>query len=134
LLVDGTISTDQVEISEHIVQFYKNLYVEQFSWWPMLDDLSFDYIGEVEANWLERDFEKGEVLEVVKDMNGDNGRSPNSYSMMFFQACWDVLEEDLMKVFHDFHARGSFERSLNATFISPILKIYGAIDFKVSPD
>ena len=84
----------------------------------MLDDLSFDNIGEVEANWLERDFKKGAVLEVVKDMNGDNGRSPDSYSMTFFQACWDVLEEDLMKVFHDFHARGNFKRRLNATFIT----------------
>jgi hypothetical protein len=30
----------------------------------MLDNLSFDSIGEVDANWLERDFEEGEVLEV----------------------------------------------------------------------
>jgi hypothetical protein len=30
--------------------------------------------------------------------------------MMFFLACWDVLKEDIMKVFHDFPARGKFER------------------------
>jgi hypothetical protein len=42
------------------VQFYNNLYSEQFSWWPKLDGLSFDSIGEVEANWLERVFEEGE--------------------------------------------------------------------------
>jgi hypothetical protein len=47
--------------------------------------------------------------------------------MTFFQACWDVLKEDIMKVFHDFYARGNFERSLNATFIALILKISGAI-------
>lgn len=28
LLVDGTIYTDRVEISEHIVLFYRNLYIE----------------------------------------------------------------------------------------------------------
>jgi hypothetical protein len=27
----------------------------------MLDSLSFDFIGDVEASWLERDFEEGEV-------------------------------------------------------------------------
>jgi hypothetical protein len=41
LLIDGTLSTNRVEISEHIVQFYKKLYTEQFSWqafvgWPFL--------------------------------------------------------------------------------------------------
>jgi hypothetical protein len=35
-----------------------------------------------------------------------------------------------MKVFHDFHASGKFERSLNAVFLVLIPKILGAIDSK----
>ena len=35
-----------------------------------------------------------------------------------------------MKVFHDFHARGKFERNLNATFISLIPNISGVVDLK----
>jgi hypothetical protein len=31
LLIDGTISTNQSEICEHMVQFYKKLYIEQFN-------------------------------------------------------------------------------------------------------
>jgi hypothetical protein len=31
LLIDGTLSTNLVEISEHIVKFYKEFYIEQFS-------------------------------------------------------------------------------------------------------
>jgi hypothetical protein len=58
LLIDGTISTNRLEISEHIVQFYNELYTEQFSWKPLLDDLSFDSIDEAEASSLERDFEE----------------------------------------------------------------------------
>jgi hypothetical protein len=50
--------------------------------------------------------------------------------MAFFQACWDVLRMDIMKVFSDFHARGKFEKSLNASFITLIPKIPGAIDLK----
>jgi hypothetical protein len=42
LLIDGTISTSRLEINEHIVQLYRNLYTEQFSWRPFLDGLSFD--------------------------------------------------------------------------------------------
>jgi len=53
----------------------------------MLDDLSFDSVGEVEAYWLERDFEEWEILEVVKAMNGDKALDPDGYSTAFFQAC-----------------------------------------------
>lgn len=59
LLVDGTISTNRLEISENIVQFYKNLYIEQFDWRPLLDNLSFDSISESKVIWLERHFEDG---------------------------------------------------------------------------
>lgn len=50
LIVDDTISTDYFEINEHIVQFYNNLYTERLSWRPNLNGLSFESIGEVEAN------------------------------------------------------------------------------------
>ena len=46
LLIDGTISTNQLEINKHIAQFYNKLYAEQFSWRPLLDCLFFDYIDE----------------------------------------------------------------------------------------
>jgi hypothetical protein len=39
LLIDGTVSTNWVEISGHFVQFYKKLYTKQFSWRPLLDGL-----------------------------------------------------------------------------------------------
>jgi hypothetical protein len=42
--------------------------------------------------------------------------------MAFFQACWDVLEVDIMNVFHDVHAKGMFEKSFNASPITLILK------------
>lgn len=50
----------------------------------------------------------------MKAINGDKALGPNGYSMAFFQALWVVLKEDIMKVFHEFHSCGKFERSLNA--------------------
>jgi hypothetical protein len=66
----------------------------------------------------------------VKAMNGDKASGPDGYSLAFFQVFWVVLKEDIMKVFHEFHVSGKFERSLNAMFISLILKIPRAIDSK----
>jgi hypothetical protein len=52
------------------------------------------------------------------------------FSMAFFQSCWDVIKVDVMKVFLEFHERGKFEKSLNATFISLIPKKVGAVEVK----
>ena len=78
-----------------------NSYAEQFSLRPLLDGLFFDSIGEAESIWLERRFEVRKVLEVVKVMNGDKAYGHDSISMVFFQDCSDVLNEDFMKVFCD---------------------------------
>jgi hypothetical protein len=123
LVVNGTVCSDQSRIREHIVQFYDNLFTERFSWCTRLDGLLLDSIGGgEEANWLERPFEDDEVFEVVKALNGDKALGPDGFTMGFFQACWEVLKADIMNVFHEFHARGTFEKSLNATFISLIPK------------
>jgi hypothetical protein len=79
---------------------------------------------------LERVFEEEEVRKVVSAMNGDKASGLDGFSMAFFQECWDVLRVDVMKVFSEFHARGLFEESLNASFIALIPKIPGAIDLK----
>jgi hypothetical protein len=80
---------------------------------------------------LKRDFEEGEVLEVVKVMNGEKVLGLDGFSMAFFQAYWVVLKENIiMKVVCDFHDSGKFERSLNATFFALIPKIPGAINSK----
>jgi hypothetical protein len=59
----------------------------------------------------------------VKALNGDKASGHGGYSMAFFQACWVVSKEDIMKVFHDLHARGKFERGDNSpTTVSPCLQ------------
>jgi hypothetical protein len=104
------------------VQFYDNLFTEQFSWQPGLDGLSFDSIGGEEANWLVRPFQDNEVFEVMKALNGEKVPGLNHCTMGFTAACWEVLKVDIMNVFHEFHAKGTFEKSLNATFHSLIPK------------
>jgi len=44
LVVNDSVSTNHAEIREHIVQFYDNLFTEQFSWRPRLDGHIFDWI------------------------------------------------------------------------------------------
>jgi hypothetical protein len=130
LLINGSLTSNVPTMKTHIVQFYSHLYSEQCRWRPKPDGLSFHSIGAEEGSWLERDFEESEVFEVVQAMNGDKAPGPDGFSLAFIKACWVVLKEDIMAVFQEFHSKGSFEKSLNATFISLIPKKVGAVDLK----
>jgi hypothetical protein len=48
LVVNGNMTADLVVIKEHIVNFYKQLYSEQYMWRPKVDGLSFLSIDEGE--------------------------------------------------------------------------------------
>jgi hypothetical protein len=75
-------SSDLVEIKEHIVNYYDKLYTEQSTWRPRVDELSFSSIDAEERIWLERDIE--EVWEVVWDLNGDKALGPDGFAMVLF--------------------------------------------------
>jgi hypothetical protein len=122
LRINGVMSTDPVEIKEHIVNYYNTLYYEQNSWRPRVDEISFSSIDADECTWLECGFEEQEVWEVVWETNGDKALGPDGFSMAFFQKCWAVLKPDIMAVFSEFHNSCQFKRSLNATFVSLIPK------------
>jgi hypothetical protein len=78
---------------------------------------------------MERAFEEEEVRNVVSTMDGDKAPGPDGFSMAFFKECWDVLRGDIMEVFQEFFIGGSFEKSLNVSFISLIPKIPGETNF-----
>jgi hypothetical protein len=122
LNINGAMSKNPMEIKENIVPFYKKLYFEQCSWRPRGDVLSFLSIDVDESTWLQREFEEKEVWDVVRDLNGDKAPGPDGFTMAFFHKCWEILKNDIVAVFSEFHNRGQFEKSLNATFVSLIPK------------
>jgi hypothetical protein len=105
-----------------LVSFYNELFSEDEVRRPLLDGLSFSSIDEEDSLVLDRSFTEEEVLEVVKVMAGDKAPGPDGFSMAFFKGCWATVKEDMMAVFHEFHAKGSFTRSINATVLVLIPK------------
>ena len=41
----------------------------------------------------------------------------DGFTIVVFQDCWDVIKEDLMRVFAEFHNSGIINQSTNASFI-----------------
>ena len=52
-----------------------------------MEGLEFDQIEGLERGWLERRFEKEEILRVVKELEGDKAPSPDGFSMAFYHYC-----------------------------------------------
>ena len=50
LVINGSMSSNYSKIKEHIVQFYNQLYSEQFTWRPKVDGLSFLLIDADKSN------------------------------------------------------------------------------------
>lgn len=71
---------------------------------------------------VKRAFKERKIFKVAKDLNGDKTLGLDSFSIAFFQSCWNVIKEDAVKVFLKFHECGKFIRTLNATFNSLIPK------------
>ena len=120
--VDSFVFEEESEIREKLVDFYESLYQESETWRPTVDGLEFDVITANESALLKRQFDKDEVLQVVKDLQGDKASGPDDFTMAFFQKCWSVIEVDVMGFFDEVYHHCKFERSLNASFIALIPK------------
>uniref|UniRef100_A0A2N9GE37 Reverse transcriptase domain-containing protein n=1 Tax=Fagus sylvatica TaxID=28930 RepID=A0A2N9GE37_FAGSY len=128
LSINGELSSDPQAISECITQFYNHLFMEEDCRRPLLDGLDFSMLSTGEAAGLERPFEEEEVIGVVQGFVGDKAPGPDGFPMAFFQSCWGVVKSDILKMLNHFHELGSFEKSLNATFLALIPKKSEAVE------
>ena len=96
-------------------------------WRAEVDGLSFGYLNFEEAGF-EIPFQEEEIHVALMDMNGDKAPSPDGFTMAFWQDSWDVVKEDVLRVFREFFEHGTFIISLNATFLVLIPKKDGAED------
>lgn len=85
LFVNGSITSAQSAIRDHIVQFYESLFSEQYNWRPRLDAPAFNSLATEEASQLELSFEE------MKGMNRDKAPGLDGFPMAFFQDCWGVI-------------------------------------------
>ena len=128
--MDGVLFEEESDVTDQVVDFYKRLYQELETWRPIIDGLEFAFLDKTERSMLEREFEKEEIIEALKEVEGDKAPGPDGFTMAFFQKCWSVLEGDILAFFKDFHRQCVFEKSLNATFLCLIPKKTNAVNIK----
>ncbi|RVW29709.1 putative ribonuclease H protein [Vitis vinifera] len=58
----------------------------------------------------------------VFQLNKEKAPGPDGFTLAVYQECWDVIKEDLMRWFFEFHTKGVINQSTNATFIAMVPK------------
>ena len=117
ICVDGASFDENSSVKEAVVNFYKKLYEEDYPSRPFLEGLVYDSISENDACDLLREFSKEEVWKAINDLSKEKAPGPDGFNIAFFQSCWSIVKKDVRGLFSEFHSKGVFEKSLNATFI-----------------
>ena len=97
---------------------------------PTMDGLDFACIEEEERLSLEKEFTKEEVIQVLREMEGDKAPGPDGFTVAFFHKCWSVVEKDVMDFFDCFQRHSVSERSINASFLTLTPKKCNVVNIK----
>ena len=63
-------------------------------------------------------FFEEEVHLAIFQLNKEKAPGSDGFTIVVYQKYWDVIKEDLIRVFLEFHTNGIINKSTNATFIA----------------
>ncbi|RVW82108.1 Transposon TX1 uncharacterized 149 kDa protein [Vitis vinifera] len=118
------------DLKEGVCRAYKSLLSEPGDWRPNINGLNFKELGEGLASSLEVVFSEEEIYAALSSCCGDKAPGPDGFTMVFWLCCWDVVKSEILELFREFHLHGTFQRSLNSTFLLLIPKKEGAEDLR----
>lgn len=74
---------------------------------------------------IELPFSEEEILQSLKDADGDRALGPNGFSFKFAQSFWNTFKGDLVGLFQTFYFDAEFDHRFSESFISLIPKVKG---------
>lgn len=100
LNIEGEMVNDFEKIKEVTIHFDARLYTKERGDRTLINNLFDHSLDMMDAEDLESTLSLEEIKETVFDMAKDKSPSPNGFSMLSYQVCWDFIKEDLLKVFN----------------------------------
>jgi hypothetical protein len=97
---------DQEGMHKIVVDFYKQLFAKENREGITLDQGFWEMgekISQEENDLLSAPFTEEEIKEALFSRYAEGARGPDGLPFLFYQKCWDVLKEDIVKMFEAFH-------------------------------
>ncbi|RVW64166.1 Transposon TX1 uncharacterized 149 kDa protein [Vitis vinifera] len=118
----GLVLKNAESITEEILHYFEKLYTNPTGESWGVEGLDWSPISEESALRLESPFTEEEISKAIFQLDRDKAPGPDGFTIVVFQECWDVIKEDLVRVFAEFHRSGIINQSTNASFIVLIPK------------
>ncbi|WJZ83279.1 hypothetical protein VitviT2T_002974 [Vitis vinifera] len=128
--INGVWKSEENGMSEGIVNAFRTLLSNPGEWRPSLAGLQCEQLQNLDADALEVPFTEEEVHGALVGCSGDKAPGPDGFTMSFWQFAWDIVKEDVLRFFREFHEHGKFVKRLNTTFLVLIPKKMGAEDLR----
>ena len=102
---------------KEILRYFEKLYASpsEESW--RVEGLDWSPISGESASRLESPFTQEEISKAIFQLDRDKAPRPDGFTIAVFQDCRDVIKEDLVRVFAEFHRSRIISQSTNASFI-----------------
>ena len=102
---------------KEILRYFEELYASpsEESW--RVEGLDWSPISGESASRLESPFTQEEISKAIFQLDRDKAPRPDGFTIAVFQDCRDVIKEDLVRVFAEFHRSRIISQSTNASFI-----------------
>lgn len=126
----GTVLENPIEIKEEVIRLFEDLYKGKDFVRPKLDGVFFPIISTDVYNWLEREFEEGELALALEECGRDKAPGQDGFNFTFIKAAWGFLKKDFADMLSKFHRSGKINREINATFLSLIPKVSNPVELR----
>ncbi|RVW23395.1 Transposon TX1 uncharacterized 149 kDa protein [Vitis vinifera] len=98
----GLVLNNAVSITEEILLYFEKLYANPIGESWSIEGLDWSPISEESAISLVAPFTEEEISKAIFQMDRDKAPGPDGFTIAVFQDCWDVIKEDLVRVFAEF--------------------------------
>ncbi|RVW83847.1 Transposon TX1 uncharacterized 149 kDa protein [Vitis vinifera] len=113
----GLVLNNAERITEEILLYFEKLYVSPIGESWSIEGLDWSPISEESAIRLDSLFTEEEIFKAIFQLDRDKAPGLDGFTIAVFQDCWDVIKEDLVRVFAEFHRSGVINQNTNASFI-----------------
>ncbi|RVW84853.1 Transposon TX1 uncharacterized 149 kDa protein [Vitis vinifera] len=102
----GLVLNNSESIKEEILRYFEKLYASPFEESWRVEGLDWSLISGESASRLESPFTEEEISKAIFQLDKDKAQGSDGFTIAVFQDCWDVIKEDLVRVFAEFHRSG----------------------------
>jgi hypothetical protein len=94
------------DLLSHATAFYKDLFGPQQLSHTRMREGSWSKakcLNDADRADLDKPFTEEEIKEVIDQMEKNKAAGPDGFPIEFYQSCWEIIKQDLMQIFIDFH-------------------------------